>query len=153
MSALKSLDYLSRPMMWTALVGSIVLMVSAMYGWFAIGREIRERITALQAGTLVFFVLVMVAMMLSIGYSRLWANPDGITVRNMFRVKTFPVSDVMGVRLRPGDPWAFLLVRDPASSEPKRHAILAIQSMEREQATTKVLRLRQWLDLELNDGE
>lgn len=153
MPTVKRLDYVSRPVMWTALVGSIVLMTAAMYGWFALGKDIRDRITGLQLGTLIFFVLIMVAMMLSIGYSRLWANADGVTVRNMFRVKTFGLDEIIGVRFREGDPWAFLLLRDPSADEPKRHAILAIQSLERAEATTKVLKLRQWLDVQLNGAQ
>ncbi|MDO4718134.1 MAG: PH domain-containing protein [Propionibacteriaceae bacterium] len=152
MPTVKNLDYVSRPVMWTALVGSIVLMVLAMYGWFSLGQEIRAKVTEFQLATLIFFVLVMVAIMLSIGYSRMWANDDGVTVRNMFRVRTFALSDIVGVRFREGDPWAFLLLRDEGAEEPKRHAILAIQSLERGEATTKVLRLRQWLDLRLNPG-
>ncbi|MDO4783531.1 MAG: PH domain-containing protein [Propionibacteriaceae bacterium] len=150
MSTVKPLDYVSRPVMWTALAGSVVLMVAAMYGWFSLGQEIRVSISGLQLGTLVFFVLVMVAIMLSVGYSRMWANADGVTVRNMFRVRTFAPDDIVGVRFREGDPWAYLLLRDEGADEPKRHAILAIQSLERAEATTKVLRLRQWLDLQLN---
>lgn len=153
MQTVKTLDYMSRPAMWTALVGSIVLMIASMYGWFAVGAEIRSRVTGLQLGTLIFFVLMIVAIMLSIGYSRLWANPDGVTVRNMFRVRAFPLTEILGVRFRDGDPWAYLLLRDPNSDEPKRYPILAIQSLERGGATTKVLRLRQWLDQQLNPDE
>ena len=149
MSAVKSLQFMTRPAMLTGLAGSVALMLGAMWVWSALGSDIRSRVTVLQAGTLVFFVLLMVAMMLSIGFSKVWADGNGVTTRNVFRVRTHPLSEVLGVRLRHGDPWAYLLVRDPDSDEPKRHAILAIQSLEGERGMNKVLQLRKWLDDEL----
>lgn len=137
------LHYISSTVLATAAVLSIVLFSFAMYGWSAIGKDIRDRITWAQAGTLLFFLIVMVAMMLSLGYSRLWAEGDTVTVRNGPVVRRYTVDRIAGLRLRPGDAWAYLLIKHEGGV--RRRAVLAIQSLEREKAQRKVRELRRWL--------
>lgn len=144
------LVYTSRPAFLMGLIGSAVLMVAAMWIWLALGPDIRARVSLFQVLTLLGFVLVMAGFMLSIGFSKVWADPAGVTVRNMFRVRNFPLSQILGVRMRKGDPWAYLLVANPDGDEPTKHAILAIQSAEGKKGMTKVLELRRWLDHQLN---
>lgn len=147
------LVFTSRPAMWVGLLGSIILLIAAMGVWLALGADIRSRVTTIQLATLLGFVLIMVAIMLSVGYSRMWAGPDGVTIRNILRVRKFKVADIVGVRMRKGDPWAYLLVKSPSGEEPAKHAILAIQAAEGKSGMTKVLQLRQWLDVALNGPE
>lgn len=137
------------PALITGLGLSTVLVVGAGWFWIALGHDIRVQVTLPQLATLIFFVFIMCAMMTSIGLSKVWANEDGVTTRNMLRARTFKPEDIVGVRLRQGDPWAFLLVRNPAGDEPKRHAILAIQSLEGARAQRKAEQLREWLRAEL----
>lgn len=137
------LAYTSPPALMTAVVLSIVLMSSAMFGWWALGREIREQISWAQAATLLFFLFVMIAIMLSIGYSRLWADERGVTVRNGPVLRRYPIDQIAGVRLRPGDAWSSLLLK--GGPELKRRPVLAIQFLEGEPGRRKVIELRRWL--------
>lgn len=140
----KRIVFTSTAVLVTALLFSVVLMISAMYGWYAIGPSIRSQMSNFQVGTLAFFVLVMVAIMLSLGYSRLWADEDGIVVRNGPVLRRFRVDEVVGVRLRQGDAWGYLLVKQPDGVVRKR-AVLAIQQLEGTKAREKRLVLRAWL--------
>ncbi|MHA6509889.1 PH domain-containing protein [Tessaracoccus sp. Y1736] len=137
------LSYTSPPALMTGVVLSVILMSSALFGWWALGKEIRDRVTWPQAGTLLFFVLLMVGLMLSIGYSRLWANEDGVTVRNGLFLRRYRIDEVAGVRLRPGDAWSSLLIK--GGHEIRRRPVLAIQFLEGEAAQRKVVELRRWL--------
>ena len=105
------LSYTSPPALMTAVVLSIVLLSFSMFGWYALGKEIREQVTWIQAGTLLFFIFVMIGVMLSVGYSRLWANEEGITVRNGPILRRYPIDQIAGVRLRKGDAWSSLLLK------------------------------------------
>lgn len=137
------LSYTSPPALMTAVVLSIVLLSFSMFGWYALGKEIREQVTWIQAGTLLFFIFVMIGVMLSVGYSRLWANDEGITVRNGPILRRYPIDQIAGVRLRKGDAWSSLLLK--GEEELKRKPVLAIQSLEGEGAQRKLIELRRWL--------
>lgn len=138
------LAFTSTSVLLTATVLSMILMLAAMYGWYAIGYSVRSQITWPQLATLAFFVLAMIAMMMSIGYSRIWADEDGVVVRNGPVLRRFRVDQIAGLRLRDGDPWAYLLVKDGAGGV-RRRAVLAIQQMEGAGARRKVRDLRAWL--------
>lgn len=138
------LAFASPPALMTAVVASIVLLSAAMFGWWAIGESIRNQITWLQAGTLLLFVVLMIGIMLSVGYSRLWADERGVTVRNGPFVRRYQVDQIVGVRLRSGDAWSSLLLASD-TDEPKRQPVLAIQFLEGEAGRKKVIELRRWL--------
>lgn len=138
------LVFTSTGVLMVAIVGSMVLMMSAMFGWYAIGPEIRSRMTWPQAATLLFFLLFMIGAMMSIGYSRLWADEDGVVVRNGPVVRRFRIDEIAGLRLRQGDAWAYLLVKD-GSGGIRRRAVLSIQQMEGAGARRKMRDLRAWL--------
>ena len=137
------LHYISATVLATAAVLSLVLFSLALYGWSAVGKEIRDQITWPQAFTLLFFLLFMVGFMLSLGYSRLWAENGVVTVRNGPIVRRYTVDQVAGLRLRQGDAWAYLLVKKDGAAQ--RKAVLAIQSLEGDNARRKVRELRRWL--------
>ncbi|RMB57752.1 PH domain-containing protein [Tessaracoccus antarcticus] len=137
------LVFSSVPALLTSLLLSGILLVFALYGWYALGPEIRVQVTWTQAGTLLFFVLVMIGIMLSVGYSRLWADEKGVTVRNGPVLRKFSVDEIAGLRLRSGDAWAYLLIKDGTGV--KRRAVLAIQQLEGAQGKKKLRDLREWL--------
>ncbi|MCC2593206.1 PH domain-containing protein [Tessaracoccus sp. OS52] len=137
------LSFTSVTVLLTSVVLSVVLLVSAMWGWYAIGASVRSQITALQAGTLLFFLVFMIGFMLSLGYSRLWADEDGVTIRNGPVLRKFRIDEIAGLRLRQGDAWAYLLIKHDGGV--KRRAVLAIQSLEGANAKSKMRQLRHWL--------
>nr|WP_255622274.1 PH domain-containing protein [Tessaracoccus sp. OS52] len=81
--------------------------------------------------------------MLSLGYSRLWADEDGVTIRNGPVLRKFRIDEIAGLRLRQGDAWAYLLIKHDGGV--KRRAVLAIQSLEGANAKSKMRQLRHWL--------
>ncbi len=137
------LSFTSVPALLTAVVLSGILLIFALYGWYAIGSDIRSQISWLQGATLLFFVIAMIALMLSIGYSRLWADEKGVTIRNGPVLRKFSVDDIAGLRLRSGDAWAYLLIKD--GSGVRRRAVLAIQQLEGAQGKRKLRALKAWL--------
>lgn len=137
------LSFTSVPALLTAVVLSAVLLISAMAGWVAIGPAVREQVSWSQGGVWLFLIFLMLAIMLSVGYSRLWAEGTTVTVRNGPLLKKLPVSQIAGLRLRKGDPWAYILIK--RDGELKRVAVLAIQHAEGNGARRKVNQLRAWL--------
>lgn len=137
------ISFTSVPVLMTGVVLSAVLLLGALWWWGALGKEIRDQVSWSQGAVWLFIVLLMVAFMLSIGYSRLWAEPGRVTVRNGPFLKRYSIDRIAGLRLRKGDPWAYLLLKDQGKVKPA--AVLAIQAAEGNTARRKVNRLRAWL--------
>lgn len=140
----RRLMFTSVPALLTGLLLSVVLFIFVLYGWYAVGADIRSQISVFQAVTLLAVALVMLGIMLSVGYSRFWADERGISIRNGPVLRRFPIDEVAGLRLRDGDPWAYLLVKDGKGGV-KRKAVLAIQQLEGVRGKRKVSQVRRWL--------
>lgn len=138
------LAFTSVPALLTSLVLSAVLFIAVLYGWYALGPEIRDQISTSQTITLLVVALGMVAIFMSVGYSRLYADERGVIIRNGPVLRKFTIDQVAGLRLRDGDPWAYLLVKD-GDGGVKRRAVLAIQQLEGVRAKRKVSQVRRWL--------
>ena len=136
--------YTSAPALLTALLLSLVLFAAALFGWWAIGADLRASITAPQAITLLVILVAMIGIMMSVGYSRLWADGKSVTVRNGPLLRRFDVDDIAGLRMRSGDAWAYLLIRD-GEGELQKRAVLAIQHLEGAGGRRKLRELRAWL--------
>lgn len=142
----RRLSYVSIPALVTGVLLTAILMAGALALWWALGADIRAQVTWLQAATLLFFVVLMMAIMLMLGYSHLWADDGEVVIRNGPVLRKFKVDQIAGLRLRKGDAWAYLLVKDPtAEGGVRRRAVLAIQSLEGKRAEKKVIELRNWL--------
>lgn len=139
----ESLSFTSPPALMTAVLLSIITLIFSFYGWYAIGPDIRAQVSWPQVATLLLIVLGMIAIMLSIGYSRLWADDKGVIVRNGPVLRKFSVDQIAGLRLRSGDAWAYLLIKDNGTV--KRRAVLSIQSLEGARGRRKLRELRAWL--------
>lgn len=137
------MTFTSPPALMTAVVLSVVTLMFSLYGWYAIGVDIRSRVSWFQGATLLFIIIAMIAIMLSIGYSRLWADEKGVTVRNGPVLRKFSVDQIAGLRLRSGDAWAYLLIKD--GNTVRRRAVLSIQHLEGARAKKKLRDLRAWL--------
>lgn len=138
------LAFTSVPALLTSLVLSVTLFISVLYGWYAIGPEIRAQISGIQAITLLVVALGMLAILMSIGYSRLYADERGVVIRNGPVRRKFSVDQVAGIRLRDGDPWAYLLVKNDEGGV-RRRAVLAIQQLEGARGKRKITQVRRWL--------
>ena len=96
-------------------VVAVALVALTVYGWFALPREIRVLFTVSQLLTLLGFLGVLVLTVLGVAASSVRADADGLRVRNGLRVHREPWSQVHQIVLRPGDAWAFALMRPPGS--------------------------------------
>ncbi|MDO5735744.1 MAG: PH domain-containing protein [Propionibacteriaceae bacterium] len=135
--------FTSPPALMTSVLLSVILLIFAMYGWYALGADIRAQVSLFQGATLLAMMLLMIGIMLSVGYSRLWADERGVTVRNGPVLRRFTVDQIAGLRLRSGDAWAYLLIKDNGTV--KRRAVLSIQQLEGNAGKRKLRELRDWL--------
>lgn len=115
-----------RAAQWTAIGLSLLLVVAALLGWRLLPENIQVLFTGVQLATLVFFVLVMVAVMLGVGLSSVRADAEGLTIRNGVRTHHVGWDDIEGFRFSPHDPWAYLLT----TSEPGIRPMLALQRVD-----------------------
>lgn len=142
-SVRKRISFTSVPVLMTSIVLSATLLLGALFWWGALGKEIRDQVSWSQGAVWLFLVFLMLAILLSLGYSRVWADEAGVTVRNGPVVRKFAIGDVAGLRLRKGDPWAYLLVKNDGGV--RKVAVLAIQAAEGNGARRKINELRAWL--------
>lgn len=133
--------YYPRATRLTAIGLSVVLLVATWLGWQALPPEIQVLFTGFQLGTLVLFVLVMLAMMLGIGLSNVRVDEAGLLVRNGLRRHRIEWRQVEGFRFTPHDPWAYVLLED----DPGNRALFAVQRVDGERARGFVAELTaQW---------
>ncbi len=127
------------------------LVALTFYGWFALPREIRVLFTVSQLLTLLGVLGALVLVMVGVAASSVRADASGLRVRNGLRVHHVPWARVHRVIMRPGDPWAFALLR-PEGDEPdvpftpdldtqKRH-LVGIQAHDGAYAEQAVAELR-----------
>lgn len=118
----------------TAIVLSAVLVVAALLGWWALPESVRIQFSIEQVMTLIGFVIFMVGLMLALGLSRVRADEAGLMIRNGVRVHRYRWDEIRGVRFRPGDPWAYLLLdntperRERSGEQYRRQQMIAVQS-------------------------
>jgi hypothetical protein len=131
-----------------AIIASVALGMLAAVGWLLLPTEIRalfpltHRVALL--GILAFFIAVMAVLATS--YVR--ADGSGLRIRNALRVHQVPWERVHKIILRPGDPWALLLMT-PGDGRPfeadldaERRQLMGIQAVDGPLAKTAVNELR-----------
>lgn len=122
----------------TGIMMSISLVAASVLGWQMTPPVVKAQFTELQFATLVLFVLIMLAMLLMIGFSRVEARADGLAFRNGVRRHFYPWSDIKAFRYRDGDPWAYVLLR----SELEQLPLMAVQRVDGTRAEEAVAALR-----------
>ena len=83
--------------------------------WVAFPPEIRAKFTPFQIGTIIFLSLGFAALGWGIARSRVEARESGMRVVNGYRARSYEWSEVLGITLRPGAPWAVLDLSDGTS--------------------------------------
>jgi hypothetical protein len=94
-----------------------IVLIVGLYGlclfmWFAFDDETRAKFTAFQKGTLVFFGLLILAVVHALIRSRVEARQDGLVVVNGYRRRELAWEQVVAVHLPPGAPWVTLDLAD-----------------------------------------
>jgi hypothetical protein len=99
------------------IITTVVLCVMAAIGWLLLPREIRVLFTVPQLLTLLGILALLILGMVALGSSYVRADAAGLRYRNGLRVHAVPWARVHKIILRPGDPWALLLMT-PADGRP-----------------------------------
>ena len=137
----------SMPVLLTGAVLSGVLVTGALALWVAMGPYERALWTWPQVATMIFFIGVMVTVMLSVGLSTVRVDDGGVTVRNALRTSHYEFSEIHGVAMNSGDPWAYLVVDAPETDdhddEGENKMVLAIQRAEGQAADIHLRQLRE----------
>ena len=127
---------------------ALLLCAATAYGWLALPGEIRVLFSFSQRLTLLAVLGALLLVMVAAAASSVRADGDGLRIRNGLRTHRVPWGRVHQVVLRPGDPWAFVLLR-PADGTPfradldaEKRYLLGIQAQDRDYAARAVAELR-----------
>jgi hypothetical protein len=115
--------------------GLLLLLVIVV--WIALGSDIRARFSVFQRTTLVGFGVLGFVAWYALMRSRVSADDRGLTVVNGYRRQEFEWSQVVGVNLRRGAPWAGMDLSDGTSI-----SMVAIQGSDGQRAVRAVRQLR-----------
>lgn len=138
--------YRSAPVLRMATMLSISLTVCFIGLWFLLEREIRDMFTWPQIGTLLFFMVFMIAFMMGTGLSQMTLTSEGARVRNGVITRFHPWAEIEDITYGPGDTWAYLrLVPDHDSGEARSRMVLGIQRQEGAAAAERVREVRAYL--------
>jgi hypothetical protein len=114
-----------------------LLVVVCVAGWFAVGSEVRSRVTIYQQVTVLLLAVLASAVAWGLVRCRLTADDRGLVVVNGYRRRAYDWAEVLAVHLPSGAPFATLDLADGTSS-----LSLAIQSADGERARVAVRQLR-----------
>jgi hypothetical protein len=142
--------YIARPhrLRVIAMIASLALCALAAGIWLLLPTEIRVLFTVSQVLTLLGLLAFLIGAMAALAGSYVRADRAGLRIRNALRVHAVPWERVHKIILRPGDPWALLLLK-PADGRPfeadldaERRQLMGIQAVDGPLATAAVNELR-----------
>jgi hypothetical protein len=116
------------------------LLVLVIAVWIALGDDIRSRFTLVQRVTLIGFGALGFVGLYAVMRSRVSADEQGLTVVNGYRSRVYEWSQVVGVNLRRGAPWAGMDLSDGTSI-----SMMGIQGSDGQRAVRAIRQLRQLL--------
>ena len=122
------------------ILGGLLLLL-VVFVWLALGDDIRSRFSLFQRTTLLGLGLLGFAAFYALMRSRVSVAEVGVTVVNGYRRRDFEWSQVVGVNLRRGAPWAGMDLSDGTSI-----SMLAIQGSDGQRAIRAVRQLRRLVD-------
>ena len=119
-----------------------LLLVGVVVGiWLAFPQSVRDQFTTFQRLTVLAFGVAAGAAIYALARSRVEARTDGLLAVNGYRSHLYPWSEVAGVTLRAGGPWAILELADGSTAP-----AMGIQGSDGARAVAQVKRLREVLD-------
>jgi hypothetical protein len=131
-----------------AIVSSLALCILGAIGWLLLPAEIRVLFPLTHRLALLGILAFTIAVMAVLASSYVRADGSGLRIRNGLRVHLVPWERVHKIILRPGDPWAQLLLK-PADGRPfeadldaDRRQLMGIQAVDGPVATAAVNELR-----------
>jgi PH (Pleckstrin Homology) domain-containing protein len=142
--------YVARPhrVRVIAIIATLALCLLTAIGWFLLPAEVRGLFTLSQRLTLLGVLALLVVGMMALASSYVRADANGLRIRNGLRVHAVPWGSVHKIILRPGDPWALLLIT-PADGRPfqadldaEKRQLMGIQTVDGLLAKAAVNELR-----------
>lgn len=142
--------YVARPhrVRVIAIIATLALCLLTAIGWFLLPAEVRGLFTLSQRLTLLGVLALLVVGMMALASSYVRADANGLRIRNGLRVHAVPWGSVHKIILRPGDPWALLLIT-PADGRPfqadldaEKRQLMGIQTVDGLVAKAAVNELR-----------
>lgn len=142
--------YVARPhrVRVITIVASLILCAVAAVIWLALPAEIRALFTPGQILTLLGLLAFLIGAMVAMSSSYVRADGTGLRIRNGLRVHAVPWQRVHKIILRPGDPWALLLLK-PVDGRPfeadidaDKRQLMGIQAVDGPVATAALNELR-----------
>jgi hypothetical protein len=127
---------------------TLALCLLTAIGWVLLPEEIRTLFTLSQRLTLLGVLALLIVGMVALASSYVRADPNGLRIRNGLRVHAVPWGRVHKIILRPGDPWALLLVTPEAGRsfeadfDAEKRQLMGIQAVDGPLAKTAVDELR-----------
>ncbi|HEY5822446.1 MAG TPA: PH domain-containing protein [Propionibacteriaceae bacterium] len=128
-------------------VATIALVGISAFGWFALPLHIRVLFSLSQRLTLLAVLAALIGVIAAAASSYVRADAHGLQIRNGVRRHVVPWDRVHKILLRPGDPWAMLLVK-PTGEEFKvdldaeKRMMMGIQAHDGSLAVAAVEELR-----------
>lgn len=130
---------------WGVRVASVAfgaaLLVIVVAVWFALPERAQDSFTLSQRLTVGFMLLCAAVVAHAMSRCRVDADESGLTVVNGYRTRHYRWDDVVGVTMRPGDPWAVLEL-----SSGLGRAAMGIQGSDGQRARRHVRELRALID-------
>ncbi len=117
-----------------------LLLVVCVAGWYAVGPEVRGRVTVYQQLTVLLFALLAGVLAWGLMRCRVTASRRGVEIVNGYRLHTYEWAEVLAVHLPRGAPFAILDLADGTSRQ-----ALGIQSADGDRARIAVRQLRMLL--------
>lgn len=142
--------YVARPrrVRIIAIVSSLALCILAAIGWLLLPAEVRALFPLSHRLGLLGILAFPIAVMAVLASSYVRADSSGLRIRNALRVYAMPWERVHKIILRPGDPWAQLLLK-PADGRPfeadldaDKRQLMGIQTVDGPLAVAAVNELR-----------
>jgi hypothetical protein len=130
------------------IISSLALCLLTAIGWLLLPTEIRALFTLSQRLTLLGVLALLIAGMGALASSYVRADRDGLRIRNGLRVHAVPWGRVHKIILRPGDPWALVLVTPEdgrpfeADLDAEKRLLMGIQAVDGPLAKAAVNELR-----------
>jgi Bacterial PH domain len=143
------LVFRSRRLMLLASVASAALLGLCLFGWFALPVNLRDQFTLSQIVTLLGILAGLIFAMLVLASSNVRVDADGLRIRNGLARHQVSWDQVHKFLLRPGDPWAVVLIKPDdrpfeVDLDAEKRQLMGILRSDGAAAVDAVATLRQW---------
>ncbi len=113
--------------------GGVLLLVSVVAA-VTLDAEVRAKWTPFQVITLLFLYALIAVSFVALARSKVVATVEGLTVVNGLRTHRYSWSQVHGIRMSQGAPWAVLELGTDEHGEQLRCPVMALQATDGERA-------------------